>query len=163
MASLPSSCDPPEVSRAAQKVDPNIKYEYLDHPADIQVHSWGDTLSEAFEQAAIAMFGYMTELDTVEEASSFSIEVEGHDVESLLFNFLDEFLFNFSAEPFFVPKKVKITEFDKKSFRIKAKGFGETFDLSKHPQGTEVKAITYSNLQIYDTETKHEVYVILDI
>lgn len=29
MASLPSSCDPPEVSRAAQKVDPNIKYECM--------------------------------------------------------------------------------------------------------------------------------------
>jgi SHS2 domain-containing protein len=75
------------------------------------------------------MFGYMTELDTVQEATSLTIQVEGksarcgilrdvvpasvsamphpftsgHDLESLLFNFLDEFLFNFSAEPFFVP------------------------------------------------------------
>lgn len=23
------------------------KYEYLPHPADIQLHSWGDTLEEA--------------------------------------------------------------------------------------------------------------------
>ena len=30
-------------------------------------------------------------------------------------------------------------------------------------QGTEVKAITYSNMQIHDTEDKHEVYVIIDI
>lgn len=29
-------------------------------------------------------------------------------------------------------------------------------------QGTEVKAITYSNMQIYDGE-KHEVFVIIDI
>ena len=30
-------------------------------------------------------------------------------------------------------------------------------------QGTEVKAITYSAMQIRDEEDKHEVYVIIDI
>ena len=30
-------------------------------------------------------------------------------------------------------------------------------------QGTEVKAITYSNMQIYDKEDQHEVFVIIDI
>ena len=28
----------------------------------------------------------------------------GHDLESLLFNFLNEFLYFFSAEPYFIPK-----------------------------------------------------------
>ena len=87
----------------------------------------------------------------------------GDDLKSLLFHFLDEFLFLFSADPFFIPKQIKITEFDKQAFKIKAEGYGETFDLHKHPQGTEVKAITYSNMQVYDTADKHEVYVIVDI
>ena len=30
-------------------------------------------------------------------------------------------------------------------------------------QGTEVKAITYSNMQIHHKADKHEVYVIVDI
>jgi SHS2 domain-containing protein len=109
------------------------------------------------------MFGYMTELHTVEEQATETIEAEGHDLESLLFKFLDEFLFLFSAEPFFIPKRIKITDFNKESFTIKAEGYGETFDLKKHPQGTEVKAITYSNMQIHHTADKHEVYVIVDI
>ena len=46
---------------------------------------------------------------------------------------------------------------------IKATGFGETFDLSKHPQGTEVKAITYSAMQINENPNFAEVFVIIDI
>lgn len=58
-----------------------------------------------------------------------------------------------------------ITEFDRENFKIKAVGYGEPFDIQKHPQGTEVKAITYSAMQVYDDEEKdqHEVFVIIDI
>lgn len=127
-----------------------IQYEYLEHTADVQLHSWGSTLAEAFESSAIAMFGYMTELDTVtiDDSLSFEFEAKGHDMQSLLFSFLDELLFNFSCEPFMCCKDVRIQEFDEANFTIKAIGRGEVFDLSKHPQGTEVKAITYSAMQI---------------
>ncbi|KAF7234821.1 hypothetical protein EG68_11692 [Paragonimus skrjabini miyazakii] len=84
---------------------PDMKYEYLDHTADVQLHSWGDSLAEAFEQIAMAMFGYMTtNYDTVEMLETYETEAEGHDGLSLLFHFLDEWLFAFSAEPYFIPR-----------------------------------------------------------
>ncbi|KAG8192959.1 hypothetical protein JTE90_028082 [Oedothorax gibbosus] len=142
---------------------PEIKYEYLDHPADVQLHSWGDTLKEAFEQIAVSMFGYMTEIDSVDILMKQDIEAEGHDMISLLYNYLDEFLYIFSAEPYFIARKVEILEFDKENFKIKARGYGEIFDLDKHPQGTEVKAITYSNMQVHENENRCELFVIIDI
>lgn len=147
-------------------------YEYLDHTADVQLHAYGKDLKQAFEQCALAMFGYMTELDTVEECTSHTIESSGHDLQSALYNFLDEWLYNFSADPFFIPFKIEITEFSRsesdsddedENIVIKAVGFGETFSLDKHPQGTEVKAITYSAMQINQTENFCEVFVIIDI
>lgn len=148
---------------AEELIIPPVKYEYLDHTADVQVHSWGDDITEVFEQAAVAMFGYMTEIETVEILTTEDIEAEGDDMLGLLFHFLDEFLFLFSAEPFFIARKVKILEFDKENFRIKARGYGETFTLGKHPQGNEVKAITYSNMQVHDNDQQHELFVILDV
>ncbi|KAE8744587.1 hypothetical protein FOCC_FOCC008828 [Frankliniella occidentalis] len=142
---------------------PPIKYEYLDHTADVQLHAWGSNLEEAFEQCAMAMFAYMTDIECVDLHEAHQIEAQGTDLESLLFHFLDEFLFLFSCEPFLVARKVKITEFDHENFRIVAKGYGEQFSLGKHPQGTEVKAITYSNLQVHNKAEKYEVFVIIDI
>ncbi|CAG9863401.1 unnamed protein product [Phyllotreta striolata] len=146
---------------------PQCKYEYLDHTADVQLHSWGDSLKEAFEQCGIAMFGYMTELPSVEIKQSSEIEATGHDLESLLFHFLDELLFLFSAEPFLICSKVTITQFvcEGDEFKITCKCYGEEFTLGKHPQGTEVKAITYSAMQIINepSQNKFEVYVIIDI
>lgn len=140
-------------------------FEYLDHTADIQIHSWGRSLKESFEQACIGMFGYMTELPKVvinEELTS-TFEVEGHDLQSLLFALMDEFLFRFSAEDFMVCPEIKIVEFDRENFKIKVEGHGEPFDLAKHPQGTEIKAITYSAMQIHTDRPKNDVYVIVDI
>merc|ERR1712241_322429 len=162
---------------------PAYGYEYLDHTADVQLHAWGPTLKEAFEQCAKAMFGYITELDTVSECKSETISIEGHDIESTLYNFLDEWLFVFNADPFFVPFKIEITKFSRRkakdtsieqteenssvnndeTIEIEAIGFGETFDLQKHPQGTEVKAITYSAMQINEKPNFAEVFVIIDI
>ncbi|XP_035210342.1 protein archease-like isoform X2 [Stegodyphus dumicola] len=112
---------------------------------------------------AVAMFGYMTEIDKVEILMSQDIEAEGDDMLSLLFHYLDEFLYVFSAEPYFIARKVKILHFDKQNLKIKARGYGEIFDLDKHPQGSEVKAITYSNMQVHENEDKCELFVIVDV
>ncbi|KAH0946361.1 hypothetical protein HN011_002805 [Eciton burchellii] len=146
-------------------VIPSVKYEYLDHTADVQLHAWGDTLEEAFEQCGMAMFGYMTDLNRVEITQVHQVEAEGHDLQSLLFHFLDELLFLFSAEPYIIARKVKIIEFDTENFKIKATVYGEEFTIGKHTQGAEVKAITYSAMQILDRPQtdRSEVFVIIDI
>ncbi|KAJ2943918.1 hypothetical protein O0L34_g8238 [Tuta absoluta] len=144
---------------------PPAKYEYLDHTADVQLHAWGDSLKEAFEQCGMAMFGYITELDYVQIKQVYTIEATADDLMGLLYHFLDELLFQFCAEPNLVCRKLVITEFNTEEFRIVCKCYGEEFQIGKHPQGADVKAITYSAMQIIDDpkDNKYEVFVIVDI
>eukprot|EP01132_Coremiostelium_polycephalum_P005241 gene5241-6522_t len=144
-------------------------FEYLDHTADIMFHTWGTTLKECFEQVVLTMFNYMVELDSVdlegEDESNIStsqVSVSGHDLDSLLFAFMDECLFLFNTE-FIVFKKINITEFDLENFKIVAEAKGIELDKSKHTTGTEIKAITYSCMKITQDKEKSEIYVIVDI
>lgn len=139
-------------------------FEYLDHTADIQIHAWGPTLEEAFEGAALGMFNYMTPLEGIEGAEERAFEAEGHDLDTLLYAFLDELLFCFLTDGF-VCSRIKIEELDRASHRLRARGWGGVFDRAVHECGTEIKAITYSAMQILDRTPPQdcEVFVIVDI
>uniref|UniRef100_A0A8C2SMB4 Protein archease n=1 Tax=Coturnix japonica TaxID=93934 RepID=A0A8C2SMB4_COTJA len=111
----------------------------------------------------MAMFGYMTDTGTVEPLDTVEVEAEGHDMLSLLFHFLDEWLYKFSANEFFIPREVKVLSIDRMRFKIRSIGCVENQCLCVFShQGTEVKAITYSAMQICEEE-KPEVFVIIDI
>jgi SHS2 domain-containing protein len=143
-------------------------YEYLDHTADIQLHSWGDSFEQAVKLQVLAMFGYTTKLSLVEideEASKLhasDILAEGHDIHSLVFAFLQEWLTVFH-ETGFVVRELTDFRLDRQLWQIQCSGRGEVYNPAKHTQGTEVKAITYSNLTINETEERCDIFVIVDI
>ena len=116
------------------------------------------------------MFGYITSLDSISINNTQSIEHgldikgEGHDMHSLIYSYLDEWLFNFH-DTGFIPKQVEISELQRSdtTWRIVSSGKGEVMDINRHPQGTEVKAITYSGMKVEETEGRCDIYVVVDI
>jgi len=128
------------------------QYEYMDHTADVILHSWGQSLSEALAQACVCFFSCMTDLKTVDLKTSFEVESSGRDILDMLYHLLDEFLYKFGTE-FIVCRRVEILELDEDVFRVRARGVGERFDLGKHPQGTEIKAITMHQMKVLTANT----------
>jgi SHS2 domain-containing protein len=165
-----------------------VGYEFLDHTADVQIHSWGSTLKEAFEQAAMGIFGYMTlssslavdeaialiDLskgsvgDRKEALVSTTINAQGSDLIDLFFHFLDEVLFLYAGPLHMALKRISITnmsaEHDQDSdLSVEAACYGEPWCNERHAHGTEIKAITFSNMQILSSESRYDCYVIVDI
>lgn len=69
---------------------PDAAFEYIDHPADIQIHSWGPTIERALEPLAIGLFGVMMDLDGFADAREKPISVKGNDLFSMVCSFLDQ-------------------------------------------------------------------------
>jgi SHS2 domain-containing protein len=150
------------------------KYEYLDHTADVQLHSWGSSLEEALENLVAAMFGYMTDLGRIHPRQERTVAVSAHDAPSLVLAFLQEWLTRFHEDGF-VARRVRVAGavdrglLPPRCWTVAAQGDGEVFDPSRHVPGTEVKAVTYSNLQVVEgssadeEEGRCDIWVIVDI
>ncbi|WP_042699898.1 archease [Thermococcus sp. PK] len=123
------------------------RWEHYEHTADIGIRGYGDTLEEAFEAVAIALFDVMVNVEKVEKKEVREVEVEGEDLYSLLYNFLEELLILHDTEGLvFRDFEVKI-EKTEEGYKLKAKAYGEKLS-EKHEPKEEVKAITYHDMEI---------------
>jgi len=86
------------------------KYELIEHTADVGVKAYGKTLSEAFENAAKAMFDIITDTSEVESTGQYNIELKASDLEQLLVDFLSELLYLHSANNLVLVFKLDIDE-----------------------------------------------------
>ena len=57
----------------------------LDHTADVQLHAWGCSIKDAFENIVPCMFNYMTDLSMFEINPNKTIEI---DVKGSFFFFI---------------------------------------------------------------------------
>lgn len=135
------------------------RFEILDHTADIGVVAYGADLKSAFTTAAYAMFSLIADLDLVNEVTSREMAIEEEEQDSLLVAWLNELLYLCDTESLLF-KRFEITELSET--RLKAKGYGERIDRSRHRLKSEVKAATYHLLKL-SKEDGFKVQVIFDV
>lgn len=125
------------------------RFEFLEHTADLYIAAYGESLKEAFENAAYAMFESMTDLEKVEPKLEESVEVEGQDEQALLYNWLEALLVKFDITDNLY-SRFKILRIKKtfSGFGLRAKIWGEPFDAERHMSKVGVKAVTYHQMEI---------------
>ena len=134
-----------------------MRYEMLDHAADVMVRCKGRTLEECFENTAYAMFDQVVDTTTVEHSVTREIETSGTDDEERLYSFLSELLFVMDCDSL-VFNEFKVS-FDGDQVRCIAQG--EPLDVRKHHAKSEIKAVTYHMLSV--DRAQPEVTVIFDV
>ena len=139
-------------------------FEFLEHTADAYIAAYGKDLATAFENAALAMFDVMTEVEKVIPEVEDYVEVEAKDECALLYSWLEALLVKSEINrklysKFTVLGLHKVAD----GFRLRAKIGGEKFNPEKHPQKVAVKAVTYHRMEIIRDQSKLTVRFILDI
>jgi len=140
------------------------KFEFLEHTADAYIAAYGESLEEAFENAALATFEVMTDVEKVKPETEDLVEVEAHDEYSLLYSWLEELLVRFeTTNNLYCRFKISSIEKTPSGLRLKAKIWGEPLNLKRHLRKVGVKAVTYHRMEIVKKPKAIIVRFILDI
>ena len=140
-------------------------FEFREHTADVQVRSWGPSIEEAFTQTAYSLMTTITpDLKKITPNIEKKITIKAEDKEALLFDFLSEFLYIFDVDEL-VFSQIYVSKIEKfnGNYKLQATLKGEEFDLDKHEIGIEVKAITYSFMNIEEKHASTIIDIVYDI
>lgn len=133
-------------------------YELFEHKADIGIIGKGASWSEAFAEAAKAMFSVMCDLKKVKGEDKTLVEVEAEDQDALLVEFLNELLYLKDSEEMMYSK----FDVEIKGKELKCIAWGSPMN-AKLGLKTEVKAATYAGLKHWTEKGEKRVQCIVDV
>lgn len=118
-------------------------WQHFPHQADMGVRGHGDTLAQAFEQAALAMTAVVTDPAGVEPREAVEIHCEAPETELLLYDFLNALVYEMAVHKrLFSRFAVRID-----GETLTATAWGEPVDVARHQPAVEVKGATFTQLQ----------------
>ncbi len=138
------------------------KFEFLEHTADTKIRAFGSSLEEAFCNVVLATTETMTDLKSLKSVESRSVLVSSEDELSLLYDFLDEILYLFDVEGFLVKEVKDIKIARGSSLELSCTLLGD-FVSSGYEVHTHIKAVTYSEMEIFEEDGLFVVQVVHDL
>ncbi len=119
-------------------------WEHFHHGADIGVRGRGETVDEAFAQAAVALTAVITDPETVYPREPVPIRCDAPDQELLLVDWLNALVYETSTRHMlFARFEVQIVD-----GHLSASAWGEPVEPARHHPAVEVKGATYTELRV---------------
>ena len=137
-----------------------LPYEVFEHTADIGLHAYGATLAELFIHAAQGMESLMVAPEQIRPQVQREVEVEGHDEIALLIAWLNELIFLFDTDYLllcdFTIDAISRTH-------VKARAAGEAYDAQRHDLSSAIKAVTWHEASVEQSDNGYKARIIFDI
>ena len=134
--------------------------ETFDHTADVGLAARADSAAELLEALAECMCDLVCPRKNVAPDSTRTIAVEAPDFEALTVDVLDAVLAAIQTDRFAVAR-VRVTGVTQTS--AAAELLGTDLDPQRHEILTEIKAVTYHELDVVERDGQWTARVILDL
>jgi SHS2 domain-containing protein len=136
-----------------------MSYELRPHTADVAVAASGADLGEAFAAAADGLAAATCD-EIPETGERFSLTVRAEGLEALLFDYLDQLIYERDVRGVLpVANEATVREVGEE-WVVEASARGVPFS---DVRARDVKAVTYSEMRVEETEDGWEAYVVLDV
>jgi tRNA nucleotidyltransferase (CCA-adding enzyme) len=121
-----------------------LHWEHFPHQADLGVRGFGPTPAQAFEQAALAVVGAITDPALVRADETVEIRREAPALDLLLVDWLNALVYEMAE------RRMIVGAFDVKieNGRLTARAQGERISRERHAPGVEVKGATFTELAV---------------
>jgi len=136
------------------------RFEILDHTADIGIIVHGENLKALFENAGEAFFHLITDLRKVRRRVERRVNIGGESLDRLMVDWLSELLYLHDVETLLF-KGFEIDSVGEDGLKAMVKG--EPFQEGVHVIKTEVKAVTYHQIEVRREKRGWRARVILDL
>jgi tRNA nucleotidyltransferase (CCA-adding enzyme) len=120
-------------------------WQHFHHQADIGVRGIGNTLGEAFCEAARALSAVVTDPDNISPDKPITIRCHAPDVELLLVDWLNALVFEMAT------RRMLFSRFElhiSSGLQLEATVWGEPVDPVRHQPAVEIKGATYTALSV---------------
>ena len=134
-------------------------WRMLDHPADVRIEVWGETLEELFANVAQAFGTIVSERDDIGTEREIEVEAHAETIEDLVVDWLRELLFAHETTQF-VPILAKVLELTPN--RLKARVSGRILQPDEVPP-YEIKAVTYHGLSVDRAPQGYVTRILFDV
>lgn len=150
-----------------------MPYRYLEDGStyDAGFEANAETPAKLFRACWSAALGVMVDdAESIRPTESREIELDGQELELLLFDLLGELIYLKDAEHALYrmdEARVDMWQTDpsdrgSSAYRLRATISGESIDPRRHSLGVDVKAVTLDQLRVWEEEGEHRARVILD-
>jgi SHS2 domain-containing protein len=147
-----------------KKKPKNENIKFTEHTADIGIEVKGATIKELFENSGLGVFRIIANTEKIKSSKQIKIKTEEENLELLLVRFLQEIVYKSETEEIAF-KDICVDSIKQvgKSWEATALLKGEPFKTAKEKLRTQIKAVTYHNLNLKKTRTGYQAGVIFDV